>query len=453
METERALTAFAVRTRHEEIPADVLELARRMLLATVGTAIGGADEEGCAALRALLAQRGGNGEATVLVCGDRLPAPSAALVNGVMCRALDYCDAMAPGVHIGSSLMPAALAAAEAVGGVDGRTFISALAVGAEVGARMNLTERAYAGFDPTGVAGIFAATTGAARVLGLDQNQTLHALALAFNRCGGSFQSNVDGSLAVRLIQGWVAEAALECALLARAGLTGPARFIEGVYGYLALFAKGERTAAQMVADLGLAWRARRMVFKKYPSCGLTQGGTELVLRMTQGEPLTPESVHAIRVTLPPYAHRLVGHAFEVGDNPRVNAQFSIAYCVANAMVRGASKLEHFTPQAIADPAIRSLVDKTTVVADPALDARDHTAVDLRVAFADGRTIDLGLDHAPGFPDNPLDEAAHVARFVDCVNYASRPHSREKAAALVDLIARIDEVPDVRVLVDAANR
>jgi 2-methylcitrate dehydratase PrpD len=389
----------------------------------------------------------------VLVYGQKLPAPHAALVNGTMCRALDFCDAMAPGVHIGSSLMPAVLAAAELAGGIDGRAFMTALTVGAEVAARMNLSERAYNGLDPTGVAGIFGATAGAARVLGLTEAQTLNALALAFNRCGGSFQSNVDGSLAVRLIQGWVAEAALDSALLARAGLTGPANFVEGVYGYLNLYAKGELKADGLCEELGRTWRLKRMMFKKYPSCGLTQGGTELALRFSDGKPLAPETIRLVEVTLPPYAHRLVGHAFAMGDNPRVNAQFSMGYCVANAMLRGASKLQHFTPALIADDRVTRFIEKVSVISDPALDARDHTAVDLRVVRTDGSEERLGLDRAPGFPDNPLGDAEHVARFMDCLAYAQKPCSLEKGQSLVAAIENIDAAPDVRTLVVMVNQ
>jgi 2-methylcitrate dehydratase PrpD len=435
------------------LPGDALKVMRRVLLATVGTAIGGADEEGCATLRRMMADRGGTPEATVLVYGQKLPGPHAALVNGTMCRALDFCDAMAPGVHIGSSLMPAVLAAAELAGGIDGRAFMTALTVGAEVAARMNLSERAYNGLDPTGVAGIFGATAGAARILGLTEAQTLNALALAFNRCGGSFQSNVDGSLAVRLIQGWVAQAALDCALLAHAGLTGPANFVEGVYGYLNLYAKGELKAHGLCEELGRTWRLKRMMFKKYPSCGLTQGGTELALRFSDGKPLAPETIRLVEVTLPPYAHRLVGHAFAMGDNPRVNAQFSMSYCVANAMLRGASKLQHFTPALIADDRVTRFIEKVRVVSDPALDARDHTAVDLRVIRTDGSEERLGLDHAPGFPDNPLGEAEHVARFMDCLAYARKPRSPEKARSLVAAIENIDAAPDVRTLVAMVNQ
>jgi 2-methylcitrate dehydratase PrpD len=452
MKTEMKLARFVVDTPYEALPAEGLQVARRMLLATVGTAIGGVDEEGCAALRRMQGERGGKPEATVLVTGERLPAPHAAMVNGVMCRALDYCDAMAPGVHLGSSLMPAVLAAAELAGGIDGRAFMSALTLGAEVGARMNLTERAYGGLDPTGVAGIFGATAGAARVLGLNERQALNALALAFNRCGGSFQSNVDGSLAVRLIQGWVAEMALDCVLLAQAGLTGPVNFIEGVYGYINLYARGEKSSEDLLAGLWDVWQVRRTMFKKYPSCGLTQGGTELALRFTNGCPVDPATVRAIEMRLPPYAHRLVGHDFKVGDNPRVNAQFSMGYCVANAMLRGSATLAHFTAQAIDDPAVREFIHKIESVAQVSMDARGHTAVDMRVIMADGREECLGLDHAPGFPDNPLSDAMHAAHFMDCLAYARRPHAHEKGRALIDMIEGIDELPDVRTLVAAIN-
>jgi 2-methylcitrate dehydratase PrpD len=119
-------------------------------------------------LRQLLLSRGGTGQARSLVFGDRLPAVAAAQLNGTMCRALDYCDAMAPGIHIGSSLLPAALAAAELRGGCSGAELLAALVVGNEVGARFNLSEAQYDGFDPTGVAIVFASTAAACRVLGL---------------------------------------------------------------------------------------------------------------------------------------------------------------------------------------------------------------------------------------------------------------------------------------------
>ena len=137
MTAESRLVEFITATSYDDVAADAREIVRRMLLSTLATGVAGTGEDGIAALRELLLDRGGRAEATSLVDGDRLPATSAALLNGTMCRALDFCDAMAPGVHIGSSVVPAALAAAELAAGADWRTFVAALAVGAAVGARI----------------------------------------------------------------------------------------------------------------------------------------------------------------------------------------------------------------------------------------------------------------------------------------------------------------------------
>src|SRR5688572_1994538 len=172
MQTESQLAAFVRGFDARDLPAEAARITRRVVLAAVGTGIAGAAEDGIGPLRDLLLSRGGTGQARTLVFGDRLPATAAAQLNGTMCRALDYCDAMAPGIHIGSSVVPAAFAAAELAGGCSGAELLAALAVGCEVGARFNLTESMYDGFDPTGVAIVFAATATASRVLRLDETQ-----------------------------------------------------------------------------------------------------------------------------------------------------------------------------------------------------------------------------------------------------------------------------------------
>jgi 2-methylcitrate dehydratase PrpD len=449
MTLESQLATFIRTQRADELSDDAARIARRVLLAAVGTGIAGAAEDGIGPLRQLLLERGGSAQARTLVFGDRLPAHAAAQLNGTMCRALDYCDAMAPGIHIGSSVVPAAFAAAELAGGCSGAELLAALAVGCEVGARFNLTESMYDGFDPTGVAIVFASTAAAARLLRLDETQTVHALGLAFNRCGGSFQSNIDGTLAVRVIQGWVALTGIECAQMALLGISGPSRFLEGVYGYPHLYGRDRLDPASMVAGLGREWRLDRMVFKKYPSCGVTQALTELTLELVDALDLTPERVRRVEVRLPPYAHKLVGHPFRIGTNPRVDAQFSARYCVANAIVRRASTLAHFRPEQVGDAAVNALIERVDVVADPALDARGHTAVDVALTTSDGRTELRRMDIAPGFPGNGLTDAQQLARFEDCAAYAAHPLPRRQLDAFLGGVEALESLDDARRLID----
>jgi 2-methylcitrate dehydratase PrpD len=443
--TEKSFVTYLRNLKYDDIPPNAIETVKLILLADIGTTIAGAREEGCGELRQMYLNRGGKPEATVLVFGDKLPVSHAALVNGVMSRALDFCDAMAPGLHMGSSLVPAALAAAELRDGCDGKSFLSALVAGAEIGARLNLTEDAYDGFDPTGVAGVFASTTAAAHILRLNEDQFANALALAFNKCGGSFQSNIDGSLAVRLIQGWVAETGVECALLAKNGLTGPANFLSGIYGYLHLFAKDKISGQNLLSGLGDTFLLQKTVFKKYPSCGLTQGVTELALRMIAKFDLEPGMITSIEIRLPPYAYRLVGHKFDIGHNARVNAQFSVQFCVANAIHRKASTLSHFTEEEIRSPGLTDLMNKIFIVSDEALNDRGHTAVDLFIKLTNGKELLDKLDIAPGFPGCELTYQEHLSRFEQCMDYTKilLPDSQKKK--LLAMLESVESLADIR--------
>jgi 2-methylcitrate dehydratase PrpD len=448
MKAEERLVEYVVKTRYADIPVAALQIARNVLLTVIGTTVAGAAAEGCEDVVKLYKEIGGREEATILIYDGKVPAEHAAFVNGVMGRALDFCDAMAPGLHMGSSIVPVALAASELAEGCTGKDFLTALVLGAEVGARMNLSEAAYDGFDPTGVAGAFAATATASRILRLSARETWNALALAFNRSGGSFQSNIDGSLAVRIIQGWVAQNSINCARLARIGITGPKSFVEGIYGYLHLFGRGKVTAETITRRLGESYEMESIVFKKYPSCGLTLASTNVILDLMRENQFDAERIERIDVHVPPYAHKLVGHRFQIGENPRVNAQFSIQYCVANALLRKNSKLRHFEPASVAEPTIMQFIDLVHVSSDPSLEARGHTAVDMRIRTRDGKTHYKGIDIAPGFPGNALTQQEHDERFWDCIDFAGEHLPRQNAQDLLTLIAELEDVGDVRAII-----
>lgn len=449
MSAELQLAEFVTGIQATDASSAARKTAQRVLMASIGAGIAAAREEGIAELRELLRSREGRAEARTFVYGDGLAAVAAAQFNGTLCRALDFCDAMAPGPHFGSAVIPAACAATELIGGCSGSELLAALLAGCEVGARMNLTEAMYGGFDPTGVAAVFASTAAAARILRLSAKQTLNALGLAFNRCGGSFQSNIDATLAVRVIEGWVAQSGLECAQLALAGITGPRKFLTGTYGYARLFGRDRLEPQEVVRQLGDEWRMNSIVFKKFPSCGATQGMTELTLQMVHELDLQPQAVSRVEVHLNPYCHRLVGQPFELGENPRVNAQFSAQYCVANAIGRRAAKLSHFRPSEISRPETQALIGRITCVSDPALDARGHSAVAVTITTTRGEALSRALDISPGFPGNELSDADHRRRFDECMEYAPYPLPPASRSGFLEAAADLSALTDARQLVE----
>ena len=449
MKSEERLVDFICNARFEEFPQSALRTVKNQFLAIAGTTVAGACESGCEEAIHFYRELGGKEEATILVHGGKLPAHDAAFVNAVMARALDLCDSIAPGPHIGAALIAGALAAAELKGGMSGKDFFTAITVGSEVAVRLNLSEKAYDGFDPTGICVIFGVTAAVSRVLGLSKQETWNALALAFNRCGGSFQSHVDGSLGVRIVQGWVAQGGVICVRLAARGITGPKNFLDGVYGYLHLYGKDLFKGEQILDDLGKRCVLENMVFKKYPSCALTQGPTETILRLMVEERLSAADIERIDVTVPPYTYKLVGHEFELGENPRVNGQFSIGFCVANALVRGCSSLEHFEENKMREAEVLDVTKKVTVISDETLEKRGHTPMDMRVRTKDGRELFRQLDIGPGFPGNPLTTEDHQKRFRDCLSFAKKKISDEKAERIISAIENLEKVDDVREFVE----
>jgi 2-methylcitrate dehydratase PrpD len=170
--------------------------------------------------------------------------------------------------------------------------------------------------------------------------------------------------------------------------------------------------------------------------------------MREDNGTVIPASNVERVEVRVPPYTYKLVGHPFELGTTPRVNAQFSIPYCVANALLRGSSKLAHFEEAAIRDTQVLDLASRVDVVMDPAMETRGHTPVDMTIRTKDGRDLFRQINIAPGFPGNPLTREEQEARFRDCITYAKKSHQKEKVEGIVENIANIERLSDVRVLI-----
>jgi 2-methylcitrate dehydratase PrpD len=451
METEQSpeavLAAWVSGLRYEDLPADIVAGMKLLVRTIIGTAVAGATADGCEDVVAQVREWGGAPEASVWFHGGKIPAHAAALANSTMARALDICDFAVPGQHIGSSLIPVALGMVERAGGLSGRALIVALAAGAEIAVRLGNVVH-LDGFDPTGVCSIFAPTIAAGRIVGLTEKQMANAMALAFNKAGSSFQSNVDASLAVRVIQGFVSQDAIVCAQLARRDITGPKNWLTGVWGYYHLFCKDVRNNDVLVDGLGEIWFARNFGYKTRPQCGATISSTDAVLDLLQTHPIEPDQIDRIDIRMAAEGPcSLVGSGFAPGDNPQVNGQFNVRYCVANAIVRKSVRLDHFTNEAVTDPQVGALAQRIHTHLSPELmEGRFELAarVAVEIHLRDGRVLTCAADGPSGIGEKAKTPDEHLADFHEHVAYGGRPLPRSTADALVALIDRLEEMDDV---------
>jgi 2-methylcitrate dehydratase PrpD len=444
---EQTLIEKIMNTHFDDLPEEAIEIGKALVLTILGTAVAGAKSEGCEALVEQAREWGGRKEATIMVYGDQVPAHNAVFVNAFMARALDFCDGMIPGLHLGATCVTSALAVSELIGGCSGRDFLAHLVAGTETVARINACST-YKGnaFKPTGVAGILGVAALAGRMLQLNSKQMLHALALAFNRSGGSFQSNIDGALSVRAVMGFASQGGIVCAQLAKRGITGPENFLKGKFGYFYLFGEDKYDTDILFGDWLKRLEIKKIQFKRYPTCWNNTSSIDAMLKLVEEKGLVPDDVDRIDVTITPHEYRLVGHPFQAGDNLRVNAQFSARYSVAAALVRKALRLEHFDEPAIRDPRIMAVVDRIDVTADPELQEKGRNAAVVRVKTKDGKMHEEIILSPRGRPENPLTREDHIERFNQCFNYAGMPG--EYAERILAMVLQLEELPDVRALI-----
>lgn len=449
MNSEKMFAQFISDTQYQDVPKEAIEAIKNVVLNIIGTTNAGAVREGCQAVVDQVKAWGGAKEATILIHGGKVPAYNAAFVNSYMARALDIDDAMFPGMHVGASTVPTALATAELVGGCSGQEFLTALAIGHETAAKFNSVTD-YVGFDHTGVCTILGTAAAAAKILHLSPTQILDALALAFSKSGGSFQSNVDGALAVRAIQGFAAQGGIISAQLAHKGINGPKNFIEGVYGYLHLYGRDKFDAKDLTDSLGKKFIFyTNILFKKHPSCACTEAGTDAILYLTEENGIAAEDVERIDIIVSPIAFRLVSHPFEIGDTPTVNAQFNIRYCVASALLRKGSSLKYFEEVHIKYPGISEIIQKINVAPDPALEGNleMHLMADMKVTTKQGKVYHKAVEQPRGSPGNPLTREEFRECFRDYIDSGDKKIPRKNVDKLISAVQRMEDIKDIRSL------
>jgi 2-methylcitrate dehydratase PrpD len=446
------LADHIVGVTYDACPPDAVQATKLSILDTLGTAIAGHSAAGCAAVVKVVREWGGRPEATVWFDGSRVIAPHAALANAVMARALDFDDALTKGVHLSSALLPTTLALAEARGGLNGRELLATFTVATDIVARINAATLDYHGFDPTLTCGIFGVTAAAARIRGLTPAETIDALGIALNEATGTFQSNIDGALAVRLNQGLAACEGIKAAVFAAAGISGPCNVFEGLYGYAHLYSNGRFDVDRVTASLGKRFDGIETFYKRWPSCGATLAGTDAALALVNEDGVCGDKVRQGEVTVGRYHYNLCGsRPFTIGANPAVDAQFSYQYTIANALLRGRPTLEHFFKRSfITDAAVTALAGRLRVIPDDEFDdAHGVLATRVKVTLQSGRELERFVQFPRGHFRNPARPDELIEKFHSNVAFArQRGAEIQNADRMVDTVMALENMADVTELV-----
>lgn len=412
----RKLSQWISSLATRDIPTTVTDYTKRLLLDNLACQVGGAALPWCQAYyQTIMETRQAQGKgATVVVYGDKLPPDEAAFLNSTFNHSNESDDThLAAPTHPGAVAVPAALALAEYCG-ASGEQLLKALVAGFEVQLRIawacspHLVER---GHHPPPGTGPFGAAAAGAILLGLDEEQTLNALAIAGSHSAGLTEYSRSGGSVKRIHCAIPAQAGVRAALFAQRGITGPQAVLEGVSGFCRVFA-GTFDSDRLVGDLGSRYETLNVGMKMHSCCYLIHPALEALDEARRQASFTPESIRSIVVTLNnAAAHRLVGTIREPRDI--LGAQFSMAFSLSLRLHRGSNGFWDYREEDLADPTLLATAQKIDCRVGENLHWSNASGgAEIDVELMDGRRIRTSIAVTKGLPKNPLTHDEVIAKF-----------------------------------------
>ena len=430
------LADFALDTRFEELPAEVVKEAKRRLLDTLACAIGALDEPAPQIARRVASRIQGNPAAT-LIGGGRSAPDWAAFANGVHIRYLDCNDTYLSLEPAHPSDNWAAVMAAGEAAEASGADWITAAVVAYEVqGCLCDAACIRARGWDHT-TYGSISTTLAAARLLHLDHFQTLHALGIA-GTTGAALRLTRVGELSMwkGCAAAFAARNGVFAAQLASQGMTGPSPLFEGDMGFIQQVS-GPLDLARLGGPLAADWILPKTAIKFVPAEYHSQSAIAAAfeLRRKIGD---PRRIRSIEIATFRTAVEIIANDPEKWrPATRETADHSLPYCTVVALVDGKVSAAQFTPERLQDPFLNDLISHTTVIEDPALSLRYPGAVPNRVTvtLADGTVLVCELSLPPGHTQNPLTDAQLAAKFHGLVDpVVGRERAVSIQAKILDL-------------------
>ncbi len=447
MDSVNRIVDHVTGTQFNDLPEAVVDDAKRFILDSLGVTIAGSSAPGCKEVVDLFKEWGGKPEATILLYGGKVPSPSAAMANSMMMHALDFDDTLdESALHAHVSVLPAAVAVAESVGRVSGKDLITAVTLGVDLVCRLGLATRRPLSWIRSATCGFFGAAAAAGKVMGLNGEQMSNALGVAYSQVAGNAQCLIDGGLVKRMQPAFAARAGVLSAFLARGRITGARHFLEGQYGFFNLYEGGDYDPEKLLQDLGTRFEGTKLSIKPYPSCRMTHAAIDAALSIREEHGIEPYDIEEIVVHASKMVHDMVGSPFTIRDNPQVDAQFSIPYTVAAALIRGDVFLRDFEESSIRDPHVLSCAGGVKVVVDPELAERDIMTTHLVLKTKD-KAYSKRIDKAKGNPLNPMSMDDCIEKFRKCVLSSQRPIPEEKVDEILDCLVELEGLKEIGTL------
>jgi len=444
--TTEKLASYATSLRYEDLTPQAVHVTEKLLVDTIGCAIGGYHSEPGRIARRLATRSSSVPPARVWGSGELSSIEAAAFANGVIVRYLDFNDTyMSREVAHPSDMIPAILAVADAHH-VNGRQALLAIATAYEVFASFadvcNLFNK---GFDH-GLYIAFGTAAGLGRLLELDKEQMANAIALT---CAPNVPIRQTRSGALTMWKGCAASAAARAAIfateLAKEGMTGPSAVFEGRHGIWEQVTGRFELGA--FGGNGAPFAVERTGIKYFPTEYNSLVPLELILKLR--EKVSADEVESIHVETYHFTYTEIGSEPEKWrPTTRETADHSLPYMLAVALSDGGISVESFSEQRIRDPKLPPLMDRIRVSENAEFTRKSPTSMECRIEITTkkGERFIEAASYPKGHAKNPMTDAEVEQKFR---KLCQRNISSDPCESIMNSVWKLEGMRDISELLD----
>ena len=407
------LADYAIREQTSKLKPEVIHHAKRAVIDWYASLLPGSRVPPATLLEQALAEELDRGRAR-LASGRRATLRAAALINGAAAHAVEFDDIWRDAVyHPGAPVIAAALATAQSQE-AGGEQFLRAVIVGYEISTRIGdaVMPSHYKYWHTTGTVGCFGAAAAAATLLNCNREQFMNALGTVGTFAAGLQQAFRSEAMSKPMHAAHAAESGVLAAMAAAKGVTGVHDIIEGEVGFGAAMSV-QPDWSKATRGLGTDYHITRITFKNHGCCGHTFPSIDAVQVLKEKHQLDHKHIRRIRIATYQGGLDVVNNYEPEGD---YQAKFSLPYVVAHALVYGPVRLDAYGPEKLGNPAIRELMKKTELVADPELSRSfpRQRAAKVEIELADGRRVSHFQETRKGDPEMPLTDEDVNDKFLE---------------------------------------
>lgn len=443
--TTRTVAEFAVGLRYEDLPPEVIAMAKRCILDSLGCGVFGAQTPWTQAVTRVVNSLGQAKRASAWGQKGKADVLGASFINGTSAQGyeLDDCHDQSMS-HYGAGVIPSVMACSEDFGNVSGKDMILAVVAGFELGTRIGNTvspSAFHTGFHPCGLTSTFGSAAAIAKLIKLDTDKYVSALGLAGSQAAGLMAAQF-GAMAKRFHSGKASQNGIIAAYCAREGLTGVRDVLEAEYGGFCSSYSREYDLSWATKGLGTGhWEILKNGFKRYSSLASSQATAECLRILREQHNLRGEDVAKIDVGTTKMVFVHCGWPYKPMNPPEtIAAQMNLPFVAAVMMLEGNAFIDQFQDSKLLDPTIIDLANRVNVTVDPELDALgpdEMRAVRVTLTMKDGKAYKHSLLYRPGHCMNPIPDEALRAKFRDL---AGRVITKSAVERIENIVGNLDK-------------